>query len=264
VIGTKTFTEQYVLGRAIANELAAAGFRTRTLDSLGSTVAFDALVAGRIDVYVEYTGTIWANHMRRTDNPGREAVLREVQAWLASEHGAELLAPLGFENAYALAMVRSRAEALGVRSIEDLAAVAPELVLGGDYEFFSRPEWRDLAAAYGLAFRELVTMDRTLMYAAVAVGEVDAITAFSTDGRIPAFDLALLDDTRGALPPYDAVIVLGRDAERRWPGLREALVRLGGSIDGGALRAANRRVDLDGGTVEDAAAMLVRGAAGSR
>jgi len=256
VIGTKTFTEQYVLARLIANELQAAGFRAQTLDSLGSTVVFDALAAGRIDCYVDYTGTIWANHMRRTDNPGRAAVQNAVAEWLEAEHGIELFAPLGFENAYALAMTAERAEALGIRTIDDLAAHAPELALGGDYEFFSRPEWRDLRARYALEFRALVTMDSTLMYAAVAAGEVDVITAFSTDGRIPAFELALLEDPRGALPPYDAVLLLGPEVRRRLPGLPPALERVRGAIDADAMRAANRHVDLDGGTVAEAARRL--------
>jgi len=255
MIGTKTFTEQYVLGALIADELKAAGVESRVLQSLGSTVAFDALVAGRIDCYVDYTGTIWTNYMRRADNPGREAMLRGVRDWLRDERGVELVATLGFENAYAIAMTRSRAEALGVRTIDDLVAVAPQLKMGGDYEFFGRPEWQDLKSAYGLEFSDLVTMDSTLMYAAVTAGEVDVITAFSSDGRIPAFDLVLIEDTRHALPPYDAVVLLGREAQRR-PAVTEALSALDGKIDAEAMREANRYVDLEGGSVAGAAAQL--------
>jgi osmoprotectant transport system substrate-binding protein/osmoprotectant transport system permease protein len=258
LIGTKTFTEQYVLGTLIANDLDAAGVSTRVLQSLGSTVAFDALVTGRIDCYVDYTGTIWTNYMKRTDNPGRAAMLNGVRDWLEAEHGVEIAANLGFENAYAVAMTRSRAEALGVHTIDDLVALAPRLKMGGDYEFFGRPEWRDLAGAYGLHFDALVTMDSTLMYSAVTTGQVDVITAFSSDGRIPAFDLVLLEDTRHALPPYDAVVLLGPDVERRHPGVRRALATLDGAIDADAMRAANRHVDLDGGTVPEAAALLAQ------
>ena len=258
VIGTKTFTEQYVLGALLSRRLEAAGLRTRVLQSLGSTVAFDALVAGRIDCYVDYTGTIWTNYMQRTDNPGRAAMLSGARDWLAEQHGVELVAQLGFENAYALAMTRERAAELGVSTIEELVALAPGLEMGGDYEFFGRPEWRELAAAYGLEFAELVTMDSTLMYSAVAAGEVDVITAFSSDGRIPAFDLVLLEDTRGALPPYDAVVLLGPDAEQRHAGARQALAALDGAIDAATMRSANRHVDLDGGTIDAAAELLER------
>jgi osmoprotectant transport system permease protein len=258
LIGTKTFTEQYILGALLADVLDREGFRTRSLQSLGSTVAFDALVAGRIDCYVDYTGTIWTNYMKRTDNPGRDAIFREVRAWLAREHGIEIAARLGFENAYALALPRRRAEALGVRSIEDLTGAAPSLTVGGDYEIFDRPEWRDLTAAYGLAFRELVSMDSSLMYSAVAAGTVDLITAFSSDGRIPATDLVLLEDSRGALPPYDAVVLVSAGSAQRHDGLRRALASLDGAIDGNAMRAANRSVDLDGTPVAAAAVELAR------
>lgn len=256
LIGTKTFTEQYILADLIAARLEAAGFRARTLESLGSTVAFDALVTGQIDCYVDYTGTIWANYMNRTNNPGRDDILSAVGEWLRERHGIELVARLGFENTYALAMTRSRAAELGVRTIEDLAADAASLRFGGDYEFFGRPEWRDLASRYGLEFLDLVTMDPTLMYSAVANGEVDVISAFSTDGRIPAFGLTILEDTRAALPPYDAVLLMSPGAAERLPELRSTLAALDGVIDAEAMQAANRHVDLDGGSVTDAASML--------
>jgi osmoprotectant transport system permease protein len=194
--------------------------------------------------------------MNRQDNPGRETIQAEVRGWLAQRHGIELAATLGFENAYALAMSRQQAEALGIRTIEDLVLHAPGLSMGGDYEFFGRPEWVALAGRYGLEFDELVTMDSTLMYQAVATGEVDVITAFSTDGRIPAFDLASLDDTRGALPPYDAVLLVAPDADLRAPGLSRTIGRLDQSITAELMRAANRQVDLEGGSVAEAAARL--------
>jgi osmoprotectant transport system permease protein len=256
VLGAKTFTEQYVLTRLMADRLEAVGIETRVLDSLGSTVVFDALVNGRIDAYVDYTGTVWANHMGREDNPGADTVLAELKGWLAREHEIESVFRLGFENAYAMGMTRERAEALGVRSIGDLARHAPDLVIGGDYEFFGRPEWRELQARYGLAFAREVTMDSTLMYAAVDSGEVDVITAFSTDGRIPAFDLVLLDDPREAIPPYDAVLLLAPGTAERRPDLARALAALTDGISDDAMRSANRRVDVDGGTVAEAAAEL--------
>ncbi len=256
VIGTKTFTEQYILGALIADELLEAGFPTRTLESLGSTVAFDALAAGRIDAYVDYTGTIWANYMGRESNPGREAIMTGVRQWLADEHGIEIAARLGFENAYALAVTEETANRHGLRTIEDLTTIAPQLVFGSDYEFFGRPEWAELAAQYSLEFADLVSMDSTLMYAAVDSGEVDVITAFSTDGRIGAFGLRLLEDPRGALPPYDAVLLASPGLRGREPEVIRILERLDGTIDVGAMRAANRLVDLDGGSVGAGARLL--------
>lgn len=256
VVGAKTFTEQYILARLIADQLEEAGFRTHTIDSLGSTVAFDALAAGRIDCYVDYTGTIWANHMKRQDNPGRRSVYDGVTAWLGEEHGIRYTVRLGFENTYALAMKRQRAESLGIVSVDDLIEHAPGLTLGGDYEFFGRPEWNELASRYGLQFKELVTMDSTLMYPAIAAGDVDVITAFSTDGRIPAFDLVLLEDTRGAFPPYDALLLIGADVVARMPRFWRALQPLQNAIDGEAMRDANKHVDVDRGSITQAADLL--------
>jgi osmoprotectant transport system permease protein len=256
IVGAKTFTEQYILSRLIADRLRDAGFGTQTVESLGSTVAFDALVAGRIDCYVDYTGTIWANYMKRQHNPGKQSVYEGVMAWLSQEHGVKHTVRLGFENTYALAMKKEHAEALGIQTVDDLLHHAPRLKLGSDYEFFGRPEWRELTSKYELEFQELVTMDSTLMYSAVATGDVDVITAFSTDGRIPAFDLVLLEDTRGAFPPYDALILIGRHAVARMPELRRALQPLHDAIDGEAMRNANKHVDVDSGSIAEAADLV--------
>lgn len=256
IVGAKTFTEQYILSRLIADRLKAAGLRVQTIESLGSTVAFDALAAGRIDCYVDYTGTIWTNYMKRADNPGKQLVYEGVTTWLSEEHDITDTVRLGFENAYALAMKRERANELGIRTIDGLFEHAPQLTLGGDYEFFGRPEWSELASAYGLEFRELVTMDSTLMYSAVATNDVDVITAFSTDGRISAFDLILLEDTRNAFPPYDAIVLIGSRATPRLPEIRRALEPLQDAIDVEAMRSANKHVDVDGGSVEEAAELL--------
>ncbi|HMB73407.1 MAG TPA: ABC transporter permease/substrate-binding protein [Gammaproteobacteria bacterium] len=258
VIGTKTFTEQYILGALIAERLEAAGVRTRTLESLGSTVAFDALAAGRIDAYVDYTGTIWSNYMREQSNPGREAIMSGVRQWLADEHDISIAARLGFENAYAIAVTAETAQQFGLQTIGDLTPVAGGLRFGSDYEFFGRPEWTELASRYGLEFAELVSMDSTLMYAAVDTGEVDVITAFSTDGRIPAFDLQLLADPLEALPPYDAVLLTSPSLRDRKPAVYRVLTGLDESVDQSVMQAANRLVDVEGGTVAAAARMLAQ------
>ena len=248
VIGTKTFTEQYILGEVLAGRVESrTGRRTRLVSSLGSTVAFEALASDEIDVYVDYTGTIWATIMRRgQDNPGREAVLGQVRETLWRSHGITLVAPLGFENAYALAMRKAQADALGIRSIGDLQEHAPRLTIGGDYEFFGRPEWAQILDTYDLGFAKQRTMDSSLMYQAVAQGDVDVISAFSTDGRIDALDLVLLDDERSAIPPYDAVILASPRLAAAAPRVIEALESLGGSIDAETMRAMNRQVDEQG------------------
>jgi osmoprotectant transport system permease protein len=240
LVGAKTFTEQYVLAALIEQRLREAGLTATTREGLGSSVIFNALRAGEIDAYVDYSGTIWTTQMRRTDVKPRADVITEMAAWLEREHKIKLLGGLGFENAYALAMPRKRAETLGVRSIADLARVARELAIAGDYEFFSRPEWRAIRDAYGLSFRAERTMQPEFMYQAAAAGEVDVISAYTSEGRVAQYDLVILDDPKHALPPYDAVILLApRDGADR--ALGEALRPLVDAIDVRLMRDANLR-----------------------
>ena len=245
VVGAKTFTEQYILAEILAGRIArSTSLSVEVAPSLGSTVAFDALRAGDIDVYVDYSGTIWATVMRREGRaPDRATLLSAVERDLAERHGITLVGALGFENTYALAMRRIEAERLGIRRISDLTKHARALSFGADYEFFGRAEWKALQETYGLSFAEDRGMDSSLMYQAAGQGAVDVVCAFSTDGRIAAFDLVLLEDDRHAIPPYDAIVLASARMTRERPEAVEALAALTGTIDGAAMRQMNREVD---------------------
>ena len=244
VVGAKNFSEQYILSALIVGRLREQGAAVTTRDGLGSAIAFRALAAGDIDVYVDYSGTIWANVMQRTDAPPHAELVQQMTEWLRAEHGVELVGELGFENAYALAMRRDRAAALGVRTIADLAAHASTLQLGADFEFLVRPEWDALRSRYGLAFVGERQYQSTFMYKAVVAGDVDVISAFSSDGRIAAFDLVVLEDPAAAIPRYDAIVLVnGRRAAD--PMLRAALSPLLGRVPITLMREANLQVDRD-------------------
>jgi osmoprotectant transport system permease protein len=251
VVGAKTFAEQYVLSALIAQRLRAAGLSASTREGLGSNVIFDALVSDEIDVYVDYSGTLWANQFHHREIKPREQLLRELQATLAQQK-VTLLGELGFENAYALVMPRKRAEALGIRSIADLASHAATMSMAADYEFFSRPEWAGLREAYGLRFRAQRQMQPDFMYAAVASGEVDVIAGYTSDGLIAKYDLIVLEDPKHAIPPYDAIILL---APKRVDddALRDALQPLLGRIDIATMREANLRAAAGDGASSPAA-----------
>ncbi len=238
VVGAKPFTEQYVLAALIEQRLAANGFSAQRRDGLGSAVIFNALRAGDIDVYVDYSGTIWTNEMQRTDMPSRGDMLGEVSRWLEATHGIRMLGALGFENAYALAMPRRKAATLGIRSIADLAAHAPQLSIAADYEFFERPEWKAIRQAYGLQFGRQRTMQSDFMYQAATSGDVDVIAAYSSDGRIARHDLVMLADPRHAIPPYDAILLIApqRSGDER---LVTALQPLIGAVPVALMREAN-------------------------
>jgi osmoprotectant transport system permease protein len=239
IVGAKTFTEQYVLAALMAQRLRASGLPASSREGLGSNVIFDAVASNDIDVYVDYSGTLWANQFHRTDAKPRQELLADLKAILARQK-ITLLGELGFENAYALVMPKKRADALGIHSIADLASRAGTMSIAGDYEFFSRPEWAGLQKAYGLSFRAQRQMQPDFMYAAVASGEVDVIAGYTSDGLIVKYDLMVLDDNRHAIPPYDA-IVLASPKRAEDQALRATLTPLLGRIDIATMREANLR-----------------------
>ncbi|MBI1330358.1 MAG: ABC transporter permease subunit [Alphaproteobacteria bacterium] len=244
VVGTKSFEEQYILGALIQGRLMKDGIGATRRDGLGSTVVFNALAANDVDVYVDYSGTIWANHMKRKDMPGRAAVLKNMAAWLKDKRGIAYVGPLGFENAYAFVMRRDRAEALGIKTLSDLALHARGMKIGGDYEFFGRPEWKSVVKAYGMKFAEQRQFQANFMYRAVVDGDVDVIAAFSSDGRIAQYDLQLVTDTKSALPPYDAVLLVSPRHANDGK-LLSALEPLVGAIDLSSMQRANLMVDRE-------------------
>jgi osmoprotectant transport system permease protein len=255
IIGSKPFTEQYILARTVSYQLNKSGIKTDNRSGMGTMVLFEALAKGALDCYVDYTGTVWSNAMKRRDMPTREVILNEMTDWLQRQHGIVCLGPLGFENTYGLAVRRQDADTYQLSTIEDLSEMSSELTIGSDYEFFSRPEWKALQDNYQLDFRQQLTMDPVLMYGAISQGDVDVISAYSTDGRIAAYDLVVLKDTRQALPPYDAVLLLSAEAARR-EDVVEPLGALIGSINDRTMRQANKLVDLDRVSVDSAAGFL--------
>ncbi|MGH8564175.1 MAG: glycine betaine ABC transporter substrate-binding protein [Gammaproteobacteria bacterium] len=255
VIGAKTFTEQYILSEVLAARVRqSTGLNAEVRQSLGSSVVFDALKTGTIDLCVDYTGTIWTTVIKRQARPrSRATLLKDVERYLATKHGIHVVAALGFENTYALAMRRARADKLGVRKISDLAQAAPDLSVGGDYEFFGRPEWKAIREVYRLEVSEQRSMDPSLMYGAVARGAVDLISAFSTDGRIVAFDLVVLEDDRHAIPPYDAIVLASEKLSREHEDLLERVAELNGRIDNDQMRRMNLAVDRGERTPQEVA-----------
>ncbi len=244
VIAAKQFSEQYILAQLIGSRLEAAGYEVEYRDGLGSAVVHGAVASSSIDISVDYTGTIWTNYLGRKDNPGREAMYETIREWEWRTNGVRVLGRLGFENAYAFAMREDRARELGVTSLTDLAAVAPNLTVGGDPEFFERPEWIAVRDAYGLSFARSRNFAPTFMYNALASGEADVISAYTSDGRIAADRLVVLADPVGALPSYDAMIMLSpRIAGSK--GVIKALTPLLGAISVEAMREANLAVDRE-------------------
>ncbi len=248
VIGGKPFTEQYIIAGLLAAELTREGFDVEQRLGLGSDVIYEATRSGSVDVYLDYTGTIWANQMGEEFNPGRAAVREAVTEYIEREAGLVSVGVAGFQNQYALAMGRDRASELGVESIEDLIPIAASLICGADLEFFGRPEWISLRDTYNIDFGEKLTFDAALMYSAVNDGQVDLITAYTSDGRVAAYDLLILDDPRNALLPYDGLFVASEQAARNRRFL-DVVTSLRGSISDRMMQEANRIVDVEGRSI---------------
>lgn len=258
-IGAKNFSEQYILGHVIGDRLERAGYRVRYRDGLGSAVIFGALRSGDVDVYVDYAGTIWTNEMHRSDNPPRPRMVAAIGQWTQRRSHVRLLGSLGFENAYAFAMRGDTARARGITTLDDLVAAAPELRFGADLEFLERPEWTAVRQAYPLRFAGQRSYAPTFLYQALAGGQADVISAFSSDGRIAADRLTVLADPRHAIPSYDAILMVSpqRANDARFVAALQPLV---GRIPVEAMRQANYMVDrdTDKATPEEAARWLER------
>jgi osmoprotectant transport system permease protein len=254
-IGAKGFTEQLILTELLAVEIETAGGQAKRLGNMGSTIVFDALARNTVDVSVDYTGTLWSTVFKEPEPLNRAAMLAAVTGRLFTEYGIVALGSLGFENTYAMVVKAEQADARGLSTIADITPLADRLRIGGDPEFFGRPEWERVRSLYGLSAIEQVGMDSTFMYQAVADGQVDLAAGFSTDGRIDAYGLSVLEDSREAFPPYDALLLLSPKAaaKRELVAILRPLVN---RISAAAMRAANRSVDEDGDTPGEAARAL--------
>jgi osmoprotectant transport system permease protein len=253
-IGAKPFTESVVLAHVLAARAEAVGARAEVLDSLGSSVLFDALASGDLDAYVDYSGTLHTTVLGKKDVVSdRAALITSLRGELEQKSQVLVVAALGFENTYCLALRQADANANGWHSISQLAPRTASLSIGGDYEFFAREEWRSLTRVYGLAFREQRSMDPTLMYQAVRQKQVDVISAYSTDGRIAAYELTVLEDDRHVIPPYDALVLARGSLASDAPKVVEAFRALEQGIDANTMRELNRQVDELGRTPRDVA-----------
>jgi osmoprotectant transport system permease protein len=252
VVGSKRFTESYILGEIVTQTLQGQGVAAEHRQGLGNTgILEQALMSGAVDVYPEYTGTIVRELLKREGNP----TLAELNAWLAPR-GLKAGLPLGFNDTYALAMLEATAQQLGITKVSDLLrAEAANLRLGLSHEFLARADgWPALKAAYKLPFAQPSGLDHGLAYEAVAGKKVDVIDIYSTDAKVAGFKLRVLRDDLGFFPKYDAVLLM-RAAFDPTP-----LRRLEGRINETAMIAMNAQVELDGLSFADVAKRFLAGA----
>lgn len=249
-IGSKRFTESYILGEVLTRAAGDAIHKP----GLGNTgILHAALLSGAIDLYPEYTGTIAREILKLEGNPS----LDEIDAALRAQ-GLAVSVPLGFNNTYAIGVKRELARRLGLRSLADLAS-HPALRFGLSHEFIGRKDgWSGLAATYGLQRVRPAGLDHGLAYEALAAGRVDVIDVYSTDAKVVRYDLQVLVDDRGYFPRYDAVLLHRLDVPARFPRQWQGIRSLQGRIDEAAMLRMNAAAEIEGRSFRDAAALLTR------
>ena len=251
VVGSKRFTESYILGEIVRQALADAGVAARHEQGLGNTgILEQALASGAVDVYPEYTGTIVRELLKREGNPS----LAQLNEWLAPR-GLKAAVPLGFNNTYALALREADAERLGLRSISDLQRLPPgALSLGLSHEFQARADgWPALQKAYLLPQKPGAALDHGLAYEAIQAGQVDLIDVYSTDAKVGRYKLRVLKDDKSFFPRYDAVLLMRAAVDV------QPLQALAGRIDEAAMTSMNAQVELDGASFATVAQRFLHG-----
>ncbi len=246
VIGSKNFTEQVILGELLAQQIENQTELqvVRKLNLGGTFICDQALRAGELDGYVEYTGTAYTAILKNDPIRDPEEVYRRVKEGYGKE-GMEWLQPLGFNNTFAILIRGEAAERFGVRAISDIAPYTPNWLAAFGYEFIERADgFEGLSQIYDLKFAEPPrVMELGLTYRALADQRVDLIAGDSTNGLIAALDLFVLEDDKQYFPPYDGVPVFRSETLQRYPQLREVLNQLAGTIDEEQMRRMNYQVD---------------------
>lgn len=255
IVGSKNFTEQVVLSELIAQHLEnRTGLPVERRFYLGGTyICHQSMLAGRIDLYPEYTGTALTAILKESPQGGPRAVYERVRDEYDRQFNLAVAEPLGFNNTFAIVVRGEDARRLNLRTISDAARHTPQWRAGFGYEFMERPDgFQGLAQTYGLKFGSPPRiMDLGLLYRALLEKQVDLVAGNSTDGLIAALDLTILEDDKSYFPPYEAVPVVRAKTLQRHPAIRTALAELAGRISDAEMRQMNYAVDGERRDVKD-------------
>jgi glycine betaine/choline ABC-type transport system substrate-binding protein len=247
IVGSKFFTEQVVLAELLAQHIEVrTGIPVERKTNLGGTLLVQkAMIAGELDLYVEYTGTALTAVLNETPQGDSKSVYETVKKEYGQRFGLEAMEPLGFENTFAMVIRSDDAKKLNLQKLSDITALAPRWRAGVGYEFLERPDgFPGLCERYGLKFAEKPrVMDLGLIYRALLDRQVDVVAGNSTDGLISALGLVALEDDRHYFPPYDAVPIVRIATLERFPALRGVLTDLAGKVSAADIRRMNYAVD---------------------
>jgi osmoprotectant transport system substrate-binding protein len=247
-IGHKNFTEQRILGQMFAAVIEAkTDYDTEVTEFGGTQLVFEAITNNEVDIYGDYTGTLYTAMLEMAGETDPDKVKEIVQEKIEADYPLHLLEPLGFNNTYTLSVNKDIAAKYNLKTMSDLQEFGPELTLGATMEFLERPDGmpgvKDL---YGIEFKEEVGLDPGIRYTAIENGDVDLIDAFSTDGKIKEYELVILEDDKQFFPPYYVMSIVNDDAFTNYPEAVEALRLLEGIVTEDAMQQMNYLVDEEG------------------
>lgn len=250
-LGSRNNTESiilsHVMGQLIENKTDLEVTYKENLG--GSSVVWNAMTNGHIDVIPDYTGTIVVTYYH--EEPGNADETLEMTKQLVESDGIVAFNTFGFNNTYTLAFDEAKAEELGVVTFSDFAKYAEDFILGSVFEFIDRPDGLPgFQKEYGIKFKDVKGMDHGMMYRSISADEVDVINSYTTDGQLQVYDLRVLEDDKSYFPPYHALPLVRQEILEEYPEIEDVLKQLEGMIDEEAMQIMNGKVDNDGMMVE--------------
>jgi osmoprotectant transport system permease protein len=253
IIGSKNFTEQVILGELLAQHIENhTKLKVDRRFNLGGTfIAHEAVKAGKIAGYVEYTGTSFTTILKEKPISDPESVYKKVKEYYDQKLKLAVMKPLGFENTFAMIIRGEDAKKWQIKSLSEIGKYTPQIKAGFGYEFLERADgYPGLSKTYNLKFANIKQMELGLMYQALKEKQVDFIAANSTDGLIPVLNLVILEDDKKYFPPYQAIPIFNQEILRKYPELTDTINQLGGKISTTAIQKMNYQVDNQSQPVE--------------
>jgi len=260
VVGSKSYTEQDILGNMLTLLIEAhTDLSVRHLDNMASHVIFSAVEMGAVDVYIDYTGTIYGSYLSLSDSNDKTEVYEVSAAILYQKYNLSILGMLGFNNTYGLAVRQETATQFGLQTFSDLAQVSSDLIFGGSAEIVSRYDGLpNLMRVYDMRFKDIIEVHNEERYEAIINNEIQIVEIYTTDGLLYEYDLVLLEDDKEFFPPYHAVVVARNETLEKHPELITVLDLLTGLLPDDVMRSLNNRVDVGGESPRTVAESFLR------
>lgn len=246
VVGAKDFTEQDILGNILTTLIEEnTDIKVEYKHEMASNVVFAAIKSGDVDVYIDYTGTVYGNYLGYSDIKGAEEVYDIAEKEIKEQFKLKMLKPLGFNNTYCLAVRPETAEQYNLKTFSDLAKVSSDFVFGGTFEILNRNDGLPgLKKVYDLTFKEELAVEGVLRYSAIENNETQVTEAFSTDGMLREYELVVLEDDKNFFPPYHAVPIIREETAQKYPELLTVIDKLTGVLNDDTMRDLNYKVDV--------------------